>query len=84
MRTDRIIEQVVNKFLGRSAVGIKKYNTTLAENNTDDFLKHLQEELMDAINYIEKLMDQKQELTKLVKDYPNDAELGMKIRRMVS
>jgi hypothetical protein len=27
----------------------------LQENNNDDFLKHLQEELMDAVLYIEKL-----------------------------
>jgi len=54
-KTDPIIDKVIEKIKFRSQVGIKKYNTTLAENNTDDFLTHLQEELMDAINYIEKL-----------------------------
>jgi len=52
---DKIVKQVVDKFQQRSEVGIKKYGTTLEENNTDDFLNHLQEELMDAILYIEKL-----------------------------
>jgi len=52
---DEIVKQVVDKFQQRSEVGIKKYGTTLEQNNTDDFLNHLQEELMDAILYIEKL-----------------------------
>ena len=55
MKRDRIVESVIEKFRSRSEVGIKKYGTTLADNNTDDFLIHLQEELMDAILYIEKL-----------------------------
>lgn len=57
MKRDRIVEGVIEKFRSRSEVGIKKYGTTLADNNTDDFLNHLQEELMDAILYIEKLKD---------------------------
>lgn len=52
---DPIVESVVKKFRDRSNVGFKKYGTTLEDNNTDDFLNHLQEELMDAVNYIEKL-----------------------------
>lgn len=55
IKTDPIIDSVISKIKSRSEVGIKKYGTTLDENNTDDFLTHLQEELMDAINYIEKL-----------------------------
>ena len=53
--TDKIVQEVVDKFQQRSEVGIKKYGTTLEENNSDDFLNHLQEELMDAILYIQKL-----------------------------
>ena len=52
---DAIVQQVIDKFAHRSEVGIKKYGTTLEQNNTDDYLTHLQEELMDAILYIEKL-----------------------------
>jgi hypothetical protein len=52
---DEIVEQVVDKIKSRSEIGIKKYGTTLEQNNTDDFLNHLQEELMDAILYIQKL-----------------------------
>jgi hypothetical protein len=61
MKKDKIVESVINKFSSRSSIGIKKYGTTLEENNTDDFLNHLQEELMDAILYIEKLKNQKKD-----------------------
>jgi hypothetical protein len=57
---DKIVQQVIDKFNQRSEVGIKKYGTTLEQNNNDDFLNHLQEELMDAILYIEKLKSIKQ------------------------
>lgn len=58
-KRDSIVDQVVSKFYSRSKVGIKKYGTTLEENNNDDFLNHLQEELMDAILYLQKLKQQK-------------------------
>ena len=54
---DPIVEQVVNKFDTRSNVGIQKYGTTLDENKATlvEWLNHLQEELMDATLYIQKL-----------------------------
>lgn len=58
-KKDAIVESVVAKYLRRSKVGIDKYGTTLQENNTDNFLLHLQEELMDASLYIEKLISQR-------------------------
>jgi hypothetical protein len=64
---DKIVELVIEKFKHRSEVGIKKYGTTLEQNNDDDFLNHLQEELMDAILYIQKLKQLKHEHT--VTDY---------------
>ena len=53
---DKIIEQVINKIKSRSDVGFKKYGVTLSddEQSLDTWLKHIQEELMDAVNYIEK------------------------------
>ena len=55
--TDSIVESVINKFKSRSDVGIKKYNKTLDREDLDklEWLTHLQEELMDATLYIEKL-----------------------------
>jgi hypothetical protein len=54
---DKIVEDVIQLFQQRSATGIKKYGTTLEQNNTDDFIQHLQEELMDAILYLQKIKD---------------------------
>jgi len=56
---DPIVQSVINKYQERSAIGIKKYGTTLADNNLslNGWLTHLQEELMDATLYIEKLKD---------------------------
>lgn len=58
---DKIVEEVIQKFESRSKLGIQKYGTTLEENNNDDFLNHLQEELMDAVLYIQKLKSIKHE-----------------------
>jgi hypothetical protein len=58
---DPIVKKVTDRFKSRSEIGIKKYGTTLQDNNTDDFLNHLQEELMDAILYIEKLKSERDE-----------------------
>lgn len=54
---DPVVQTVIDKFKQRSELGQKKYNTTL-ENNTAPFLdwvNHMQEELMDAILYLEKM-----------------------------
>ena len=81
---DKIVMNVLAKYAIRSKVGQEKYGTPLQTNNKDNYLKHFQEELMDATLYLEKLMYLNQEITNLVRDYPNNAELGMKIRNLVS
>ena len=57
---DPIIKRVVNKIVGRSNVGYKKYGKTLMDDpaNLDGWLNHLQEELMDAVNYIERAREE--------------------------
>jgi hypothetical protein len=54
---DPIVENVINKYKVRSRDGITKYGTTLYDSPDGfyKFLNHLQEELMDATLYIEKL-----------------------------
>lgn len=54
---DGIVQNVKDLYEERSQVGIKKYNTTLEESTEglEAFLIHLQQELMDATLYIEKL-----------------------------
>ena len=81
--SDQIVLHVIEKYAQRSEVGIAKYGTTLETNNHDNYLKHLQEELMDATLYLQKMMDQNKEITKLVRDHSNDAELGHKIRELI-
>ena len=57
MAEDSIVEAVVKSYKQRSKVGIKKYNKTMDRNDLSslEWLQHLQEELMDATLYIEKL-----------------------------
>lgn len=81
--SDRIVLSVIERYAQRSALGIDKYGTTLEQNNKDNYLRHLQEEMMDATLYLEKLMYQNKEITNLVRNHPNDAELGMKIRDLI-
>jgi hypothetical protein len=54
---DPIVLKVMSKFYDRSQRGIEKYGTMLTRTDLDltDWLNHLQEELMDATLYIEKL-----------------------------
>ena len=54
---DSIVQAVIRKFQERSAVGIKKYGTTLDRTDLKlgDWIQHTQEELMDAILYLERL-----------------------------
>lgn len=54
---DSVVESIIEKFRERSAVGIKKYDTTLdrTDLNENQWREHLLEELMDAILYLHKL-----------------------------
>ena len=54
---DFIVESVIDQFKDRSNIGIKKYGVTLDREDLTmlEGLIHLQQELMDATLYIEKL-----------------------------
>ena len=57
IETDIVVQEVKELYEKRSQVGINKYGTTL-ENSTQDtleFIQHLQEELMDATLYLQKI-----------------------------
>lgn len=81
---DVIVEQVVDKYVRRSEFGMMKYGTTLAQNNKDNYLIHLQQELMDATLYIEKFLSLEREITGLVKAHGNDTDLGREVRKLIS
>ena len=57
---DKYVEQVIEKYKQRSETGIKKYGTTLERKDLNllDWLNHLQEELMDASLYVERLKEE--------------------------
>jgi hypothetical protein len=65
-KTDPIVEQVVEEYRKRSAFGMKKYGHNLARTDLDtlQWLQHTQEELMDAVLYLQRL---KQDLKALLK-----------------
>jgi len=75
---DSIVESVIEQFKQRSNVGINKYGTTLDRDDlsTLEWLKHLQEELMDATLYIEKL---KSKLNFDISNYNDELEKRMNI-----
>ena len=57
---DPVVQSVVNKFVDRSDVGFAKYGKTLRADQSDIFvwLNHLQEELMDATLYLQRLKEE--------------------------
>ncbi len=57
---DKIVLRVLSRFNERSKLGIMKYNTTLERNDLSalEWLTHLQDELMDATLYVERLKDE--------------------------
>lgn len=56
---DTKVKAVIRELDRRSQAGLDKYGTSLDRNdlNPSEWLQHLQEELMDAVLYIEKLKE---------------------------
>ena len=56
---DPIVEAVRAKLLARSQAGMLKYGVTLARKDLSrlDWLNHLQQELLDAANYVQVLIE---------------------------
>jgi hypothetical protein len=54
---DNIVASVIEKYIDRSEAGIDKYGTTLEKNllTFNEWITYLQEELMDATLYLEKI-----------------------------
>ena len=59
----RIEDDVCEKRQGRAKVGLDKYGVTMERDDftTLDWLTYLQEELMDAVVYIQRLMQDEAE-----------------------
>ena len=58
MKMSKIEDEVCRKIKARSDVGKKKYGVTMEEEvlSIREWLTHLQEELMDACVYVEKIL----------------------------
>ena len=77
---DPVVERVVDKFVERSDVGFKKYGTTLEDErrikmkDLHKYLNDIQEELMDAVLYIQSARDELQDLSEeaLISKYNDD------------
>lgn len=61
MTTDKVVGRVCQRFVERSWMGQQKYGHTLDRRDIDanGWLNHLQEELMDAVLYIERLKEER-------------------------
>jgi len=63
MKMDKNVENVVRQLRDREEEGLRKYgvNTERKDLTSLEWLQHLQEELMDASVYIEKLKNEMKE-----------------------
>ena len=66
---DPVVRKVCDKFIDRSNVGYEKYGSTLEDErrlkmkNLQGYLNDIQEELMDAVLYIQSARDELQDLS---------------------
>ena len=77
---DEVTKAVMLELAERSRKGYKKYGTTLNENNHQNMLQHMYEEALDFAQYLKKEITELNTIQDLVKQYPNDTELGKAIR----
>lgn len=63
MKISKALKNVIVKMEEREAIGLVKYGTTVDRKDLtfDEWLTHLQEELMDAVLYIEAVKNDKEE-----------------------
>ena len=57
LKTDTVVDSIVDSFILRAVKGNTKYGNTLDRQDlsTLEWIRHAQEELMDGILYLEKL-----------------------------
>lgn len=56
-QTDSIVDSVIDKFVQRAEVGMKKYGTNMDRSDLtlEEWIEHTIEEHMDAIIYLQKI-----------------------------
>jgi len=78
---DPVVRNVVDKFVSRSDVGYEKYNSTLDDErrlkmkSLQGYLNDIQEELMDAVLYIQAAREELRDLSEeaMIEKYRHDA-----------
>ena len=79
---DPVVKNVVDKFVKRSDIGYEKYSNTLDDErrfkmkNLQGYLNDIQEELMDAVLYIQTAREELQDLSEeaLIDKFRHDEE----------
>jgi hypothetical protein len=79
---DPVVKNVVDKFVKRSDVGYEKYGSTLDDErrfnikNLQGYLNDIQEELMDAILYIQTAREELRDLSEeaMIRKFVEDEE----------
>jgi len=79
---DEITKAVIMDLASRAERGVKKYNTTLGENNHQNMLQHAYEEALDLAQYLKKEITTLNTIQGMIKKYPNDADLGEALRQL--
>ena len=66
---DTITKSVLDKYLDRAIAGKNKYGTDMDRKdlNVVQWLQHLQEEMMDATLYVEKLLQEQEKHERVYK-----------------
>ena len=80
---DPVVQNVCREFVKRSDVGYEKYGQTLDDErslgmkNLQGYLKDVQEELMDAILYIQAAREELRDLSEeaLIQKFDNEKEI---------
>ena len=80
---DPVVQNVCREFVRRSDVGYEKYGQTLDDErslgmkNLQGYLKDVQEELMDAILYIQAAREELRDLSEeaLIQKFDNEEEI---------
>jgi hypothetical protein len=80
---DPVVQNVCREFVKRSDVGYEKYGQTLDDErslgmkNLQGYLKDVQEELMDAILYIQAAREELRDLSEeaLIQKFDNEEEI---------
>ena len=80
----KVTEEIVHDLQTRNELGFKKYGQLLDDNSRQDMIQHAYEEALDLTQYLKREQGIIPKIQQLIKDNPNDGELGKIIRQTFS